>query len=205
MDQVKRIMKDNTDLFSQEGGLKARNSSDTIAYFIQKENYLWILLRANSNLLAFRSICCKQIAPTRYSIVKSELGPEIFGECPFIWENYLQHAGPYIILELLANGSGYCGNFPRIFKLDGTELNTGGLSFTYWGCDEAIENSECRRTDVSFQFKDHYLQAYHAVEVMKEDDRVVHHRYTYSVRYFFDGLNILSKDTVGLKGVVYLD
>lgn len=205
MNQVALIMKDTTDLFHAEGGLKARNSSDTIAYFIQKENYLWIICRGNSEPLAFRFICCKQITPTRYSIVKSELGPEIFGECPFIWENYLQHAGPYMILEQLSNGSGYCGNFPRIFKLDGTELNTGGLSFTYWGCDEGGEHSECQRADILFQFKDHYLQAYHAVEVMKEDDRFVHHRYTFSVRYFFDGIKLLTKDTVGYNGATYFN
>ena len=205
MNQVKRIMKDNTNLFSQEGGLKARNSSDTVAYFIQQENYLWILLRGNSDLLAFRSICCKQITATRYSIVKTELGAEIFGECPFIWENYLQHAGPYIILEQLANGSGYCGNFPRIFKLDGTELNTGDLSFTYWGCNEGGEQSECQRAEILFRFKDNYLQAFHTLEVMREDDRVVHHRYKFSVRYFLDGLNLLTKDTVGYNGATYFN
>jgi len=203
LNEVNRLMKNNTDVFKEEGGIHSKNGKDTVGYFIRKENALWIILTNYSDNLAVRYVCCKRIKNNNYAIVKTGLDSEIFGECPFIWEKYLQIAGPYMILEQLSTGSGYCGNFPRIFKLDGTEINTNDLDFTYWGCDESSVDSHFERTDVTFKFDDNYFQTYHSVEVMRESDRMIEKRITYRVRYILDGLNLLTKDTIGVNEIVY--
>lgn len=199
LDQLNVFMKDKKDFFKEEGGLNSENGKDTVGYFIQKENFLWIILVGYSDVFSVRYLCCKRTQNNKYSIIKSELGAEILGECSFEWENYLQNAGPYMIIEQLSNGSGYCGSFPRIFKLDGTEINSGDLNFTYWGCDENGDDSYCNRSDVEFVFKDDYLQSHHSVDIMREDDRIVRKHLSYDVRYFFDELNLLTKDTVNVK------
>lgn len=200
LDQLNVFMKDQKPLFKEEGVLNSDNGKDTVGYFIQKEKFLWIILVGYSDVFSVRYLCCKRSSNNTYSIIKSELGTEILGECSFEWEKYLQNAGPYMVIEQLSNGSGYCGSSPRIFKLDGTEMNTGDLNFTYWGCDESANNdSYCRRSDIEFRFKDNYLQSHHSIDVMREDDRIVSKQITYDVRYFFDELNLLTKDTVNVE------
>ncbi|WP_300663797.1 hypothetical protein [Fluviicola sp.] len=173
------------------------DEEDTLARFVRSGSYIWIAscyIGEDSNPF----FCLKQTKEKQFKLVKSETVSAALGECDYDLEKMLVRAGEYVIISNKSHGSGYCGDYPRVFTIEGKEISRDEkFHFMSWNCLEELNDAAfCYERTFSYSLKDAILSVHVKEKKLDEETRQQVDYQEYDMRYALQHDRLVLKDTL---------
>ncbi|MNV34239.1 hypothetical protein D3C71_1256490 [compost metagenome] len=194
--ELKRLEYDYTLKLLEKYDLSGYDQEDTLARFVHSGSYIWVAscyIGEDSNPF----FCLKQTKDKQFKLIKSETFSSALGECYYDLEKLLTLMGDYVIISNKSHGSGYCGDYPRVFTIAGKEISRDeDFHFMSWNCAEETENFFCYERSFSYSLKDAILSVHVKEKKLDEETRQQVDFQEYDMRYDLQHDKLTFKDTL---------